>query len=132
MARRAGPFFSALRQRAASHISAVESGPPDTASTSAFADPRSANRALASSLERVVTASRGIEVRTCLEVFGFSLAVDALDFLLDAALHVGSGLRVFAVDLAEGRAGRFLLLHGGERLAKAQQRVRSLLRLVVL
>src|SRR3954447_11017269 len=43
-----GGFSSASRQRAASHISAVESGPPDTARIRVDASARSANNCAAS------------------------------------------------------------------------------------
>ena len=46
-----GPCTNALRQRASSHIKATESGPPDTAITSAGADRKSANSRLASRAE---------------------------------------------------------------------------------
>ena len=46
-----GPRAKARRQRAASHISAMESGPPDTASTIAGAVFQSANRRFASLAE---------------------------------------------------------------------------------
>src|SRR5437763_5650592 len=47
MATRRGPRVRARRQRAASHISAIESGPPETARTIAGADFQSANRRFA-------------------------------------------------------------------------------------
>ncbi len=48
---RRGPRARARRQRAASHISAIESGPPDTARTIAGAAFQSANRRFASLAE---------------------------------------------------------------------------------
>ena len=51
IATRRGPRFSARRQRAASHIMATESGPPDTAKIIAGAVRQSANKFLASCAE---------------------------------------------------------------------------------
>src|SRR3984893_5383374 len=50
-ATRRGPRARARRQRAISHISAIESGPPETASTSAGAAFQSANSRFASLAE---------------------------------------------------------------------------------
>src|SRR6185312_13124239 len=108
-ARSPGPSLRAARQRAASSSSAVESGPPETASTSAGNLARSEKSAFASAAET-----------------GAVSAVRTLLFLGDAALHVGGGLRIFAADLGERGAGGFLLVHGGERLAEPQQRLRRL------
>ena len=53
-----GPRFNRLRHRAASHINAVESGPPETASTRACSPFRPANRYEASE-DEIGVSSRG-------------------------------------------------------------------------
>src|SRR5262245_8187520 len=101
-----GPRLSAARQRAASTMRAVESGPPETARMMAGADDRSANRALASATE-----------------IGAASAADTLLFPVDALLHVDRRARIFAQNLGERRAGRFLLAHRRQRLPEPQQRI---------
>src|SRR5690348_5108403 len=103
----AGPFLSAARQRAANTISAVESGPPETARTRAAAERRSSNSVLASAAETGVASS----------------AVDTLLFTVDALLHADRCPWIFARDLGKRGAGRLLLTHRGERLPKPKQRV---------
>src|SRR5690349_17057948 len=93
-ATRSGFAFNASRQRAASTMSAVESGPPDTANTSTGKDCRPEKSALASDAE----TPRASAVRTLL-------------FLRDAALHAAGGARIFASDFRERGAGGFLLIH---------------------
>src|SRR5579871_5846428 len=110
-----GARLRLARQRAASHSNAVESGPPDTASTSADALFQSANRCFASA---AVSAA--------------SSAVDALLLTVDALLHRGGGLRIFARHFAECRARRFLLFEGGERLHQSQQGIRRFRRTLEL
>src|SRR6202011_905431 len=95
------------RQRAASTIKAVESGPPETARISAGADLRSANRVFASAAETGAARS----------------AADTLLFPIDALLHAQRRARIFAQHLAERRAGGLLLAQHRERLAEPQQRV---------
>src|SRR5664279_781729 len=99
-----GPRLRASRQRAASTIRAVESGPPDTASTSAGNRSRSEKNDLASVAE--------IGVDCC------ALAVRTLLFLLDAALHARRGARKLAADFRQRGAGSLLLIERGQRLAK--------------
>src|SRR5476651_2454335 len=99
-----GPALSALRQRAASTISAVKSGPPDTASTNAGKFSRPEKSDLASV---AVTADES--------------AVRTLGFLFDAALHARRGARKFASDFSQRGASRFLLIERGQRLAKPQK-----------
>src|SRR5581483_2981962 len=93
MATSFGPLLSALRQRAASHSSAVESGPPETASTSTGNCSRPEKSCLASDCETDDAS-----------------AVATLLFLGDVALHLRRGLRIFASDLGERGAGRLLLM----------------------
>jgi hypothetical protein len=59
----AGPRFIALRQRAASHKSATESGPPETARIKAGADCQSANSCFACEAEMGAESSSVIVVR---------------------------------------------------------------------
>src|SRR4029453_7572897 len=54
------------------------------------------------------------------------LAVHTLLLLLDAAFHIGGGAWKFPSHLSQSGASRFLLIHRGKRLAKAQQGVSSL------
>src|SRR5580692_3698773 len=107
-ARSRGDVCCRACQRAASQMSAVESGPPEIASTRAGSSARSANRRSAS-----VSATGTSTVATLL-------------FPLDRLLHVGRGAGKFADDLAEGRAGELFFVERGERLAKPQQRIRRL------
>src|SRR5262245_30458987 len=102
-----GPDFKLARHRAARTRSAVESGPPDTASTSVGASARSPNSALVSEIETGRSSS----------------AVDTLLFPLDTLPHTGGGARKFATDLGERRASHFTLAESGKRLAQAQHRV---------
>src|SRR6266545_1876486 len=104
-----GPCLACARQRAASHRSAVESGPPDTARMRTGASERSANSAAASETET-----------------GASEAAETLLFPLGRLLHVRRRARIFAGNLAEGRARCLLLIERRERLAEPQQRVRRL------
>src|SRR5215203_3323778 len=108
-ARSCGPLFSAARQRAAKTSNAVESGPPETARTRAGAWTRSANSDFASAVET-----------------GAASAADTLLFPFDALLHADGRPRIFAQDLAERGAGRFLLAQCGERLAEPKERIRRL------
>src|SRR5665213_2650333 len=132
----AGLPFSASRQRVASTINAVESGPPETASTSAGKCSRSEKSDLASAAETGEDSCVGmIFFRKPVPTLGsgprasFSdhiLAVCALLFLGDAAFHARRGAREFAADLGQRCAGRFLLMQRGERLPEPQQRGRRL------
>src|SRR3954464_13306301 len=65
-ASRRGPRTMARLQRAASHIMATESGPPDTASASAGALLQAANRRFASAAEIGEWSSSGM-IRAALE-----------------------------------------------------------------
>src|SRR6516225_3553399 len=102
---RFGARFIRFTQRAASRRSAVESGPPETASTrpGKRSRPRNSARASASPTARS--------------------AVGTLLFPLDALLHAERGARIFAQHLAERGAGRFLLAERAERHAEPQQRI---------
>src|SRR5262245_6446617 len=105
MASSLGPRLRAPRQRAANTSSAVESAPPETASTSVEASANGSNSAFASAAE---TASS---------------AADTLLFSLDPLLHARRGARKFAQHLPERRAGCLLLAEHGERLSEAEQRI---------
>src|SRR4051794_22560714 len=100
---RSGPRLSAARQRAASTMRAVESGPPDTARIRVGAALRSANSVLASATE-----------------IGAASAADTLLFPVDALLHADRCARIFAQDLAERCTGGFLLAERRERLTEPQ------------
>src|SRR5262249_19324044 len=102
-----GPRFNALRQRAISINSAVESGPPETARTRAGTRASGANNAFASAAETGAASS----------------AADTLLFSLDPLPHRGRCARKFAQDFSERRAGRLLLAERGKRLSEAQQRI---------
>src|SRR4029453_3361044 len=101
-----GPAFSRPRHCDASHSSAVESGPPDTASTTAPALFRSEN-SLAASADEIGEPSRGSFAPPSR---GMALPAVLLLLAIDALLHAARRARIFAGDLAEGGAGRFLLL----------------------
>src|SRR5262245_50818354 len=102
-----GPCLNALRQRAISINSAVESGPPETARTRAETRASGANNAFASAAETGAASS----------------AADTLLFSLDPLLHRGRCARKFAQDFSERRAGRLLLPERGKRLSEAQKRI---------
>src|SRR5215510_7940988 len=102
-----GPRLSALRQRAISINSAVESGPPETARTRAETRASGANNAFASAAETGAASS----------------AADTLLFSLDPLPHRGRRARKFAQDFSERRAGRLLLAERGKRLSEAQKRI---------
>src|ERR1041385_137970 len=104
-----GLVLSVCRQRAASTMSAVESGPPETASISAGNLSRPAKSDLASDCER-----------------GEASAVATLLFLRHVVLHLRGRLRILAADLSQGRAGRLLLVQRAQRLTETQQRLRRL------
>src|SRR5690242_16228075 len=109
-----GLVLSESRHCAARIMSAVESGPPDTASTRTGKDCRSEKSDLASDAETA-----------------FASAVRTLLFLRDPALHAGGGAWKFAPNLGKRGAGCLILVHRRERLSKAQERVRRLARLLV-
>src|SRR6185312_5045983 len=101
-----GLVLSVLRQRAARTMSAVESGPPETASTKTGHCSRPAKSDLASDCETAEDS-----------------AVATLLFLCDVALHLRRRLRIFAANLGQGRASRFLLVQRRQRLTETQQRL---------
>src|SRR5712692_819489 len=86
------------------YSNAVESGPPETASTRAGSAVRSANNASASASPTA------------------SLTAGTLLFPLDRLLDGRLGARIFAAHVAEGHAREFSLVHGSKRLAEPQQR----------
>src|ERR1700694_262337 len=100
-----GPRFSRFAQRAASTRSAVESGPPETASTRPGKSSRPRNSAFASASATACSA------------------VGTLLFPVDALFHAQRGARIFAQHLAQRSAGRLLLAKGGNRHAEPQQRI---------
>src|SRR5262249_8614436 len=146
-----GPRVRLLRQRAASHISATESGPPDTASTSAGASFRPANSRLASRAEIGEFSSSELsssDIEGCPAIAAGSpgdlsaaasllsgsdctSALHALLLAIDRGFDPGGRARIFTADLAEGGAGGLLLLQRGQRLAKPQQGVGSLAGFIV-
>src|ERR1700675_1379332 len=100
-----GACLSCFAQRATSTSSAMESGPPDTASTRPGKSSRPRNSAFASPLATAASA------------------VGTLLFPVDALLHAHRGARIFAQPLAERGAGRFLFAERRERHAEPQQRI---------
>src|SRR3954454_15836954 len=90
--------------------SAVESGPPETARTRAVALASGSNSVFASAAETGAASS----------------AADTLLFSFHTLLHTGRCTGKLAHDLAERRAGGFLLAERGKRLSQPQQRVRRL------
>src|SRR5580658_5727576 len=100
-----GARLSRFAQRAASTRSAVESGPPDTASTRPGKSSRPRNSALASPSATAASA------------------VGTLLFPVDALLHAHRGARIFAQHFAQRSAGRFLFAERRKRHAEPQQRI---------
>src|SRR5579859_1768192 len=101
-----GGFFSRFAQRAASSNSAVESGPPETATTKPGKSSRPRNSA--SNSWSPTAAS----------------AVGTLLFPLHVLLHGKRRARIFAHHFAERSTGGFLLAERRQRLAEPQQRIR--------
>src|SRR5271154_804109 len=95
-ARSFGARLNRFAQRAANTRSAVESGPPETASTSPRKSSRPENSAFASSSRTACSA------------------VDTLLFPVDGLLHIRRGTRILAQDLAERGASRLLLAQSRE------------------
>src|SRR5580698_1742544 len=100
-----GARLSRFAQRAASTSSAVESGPPDTASTRPGKSSRPRNSAFASPSATAASA------------------VGTLLFPIDALLHAQRGARIFAQHLAQRSAGCFLFTERRKRHAEPQQRI---------
>src|ERR1700676_878171 len=96
---RRGPRARARRQRAASHISAIESGPPETASTIAGAAFQSANRRFASCAEIGAWSSSGMAfgnpVSSSDELRHFALALNPLLLAVDGGFDAPRGAWVF-------------------------------------
>src|SRR5581483_3923443 len=101
-----GGFFARFAQRAASSKSAVESGPPDTATTKLGKSSRPRNSASNSSSPTAASA------------------VGTLLFPLHVLLHRERCARILAHHFAERRTGGFLLAQCRKRLAEPQQRIR--------
>src|SRR5947207_2677928 len=102
----AGPFLRPARQRAASESSAVESGPPETASRMRRKSEKS---------EKSAESSRSA-------IAAPLSAADTLLFRLNRCLHLRRGLRIFLQHGAERGAGRVLLAECRQRLAEPHQR----------
>src|ERR1700741_3909584 len=109
-----GARLSRFAQRAASTSSAVESGPPDTASTRPGKSSRPRNSVFASPSPTLPSA------------------VGTLLFPVDALLHAHRGARIFAQHLAQRSTGGFLFTERRERHAESQQRIGGARRGVVL
>ena len=89
-----GPRFKAARQRAASHIRAMESGPPEPASTIAGAAFQSANRSFA-----WLAVIAGLSAKTVDGASAFSYPLIFLPFISSAFVPTDSmpgPVRVFA------------------------------------
>src|SRR5438105_2700843 len=102
-----GPVRRARRQRAASHMSAVESAPPDTASTRAEASASGSNSVLASAAETGAASS----------------AAGTLLFSLDPLFHASRRAWKLARDFRERGAGRLFLAERRQRLPEAKERI---------
>src|SRR6202051_1671135 len=100
-----GARWSRFAQPAATTRRAVESGPPDTASTRPGKSSRPRNSAFASPSATAPSA------------------VGTLLFPVDALLHAQRGARIFAQHLAQRGAGRFLFAERRKRHAEPQQRI---------
>src|SRR4051794_17948832 len=94
------------RQRAASSIRAVESGPPETARRRPGSGARSANRALASPAKT-----------------GKALTAGSFLFAFGALFNIGGGARKLASHFAEGGAGGLLFAQRRQGFAQSQQRI---------
>src|SRR6266478_2054669 len=133
---RRGPRAKARRQRAASHISAIESGPPETARTIAGTPLQSANRRFASRAEIGELSSLGMAfgnlVSTSDQVRQHSLALNPLLLAVHGLFDAARGARIFPRHLAERRTGGFLLFQGRQRLSEPQQGVGGFRRFVEL
>src|SRR5512140_1382835 len=119
----------------------MESGPPDTARTSAGAVFQSANRRFASlaeigewsSLLAMTHCKTADPVRSSPAASLRRITRSALDpFLLaiDGGFDAAGGARIFPQYLAEGGAGGLLLLQRRQRLSEPQQRVRGFRRFI--
>src|SRR6185312_17540096 len=128
-----GPRASPARQRAASSMRAVESGPPDTASSTAGSASRSWNSAAASAGVILELCSEGMTGRDDgSRAARRQSAVLFLQLLRGRALHARRGVRIFASDLRERCASRLFLMQRRERLAEPEQSVRRLAAVLML
>src|SRR6202023_1208058 len=100
-----GARLSRFAQRAASTRRAVESGPPDTASTRPGKSSRARNSAFASPSPTAASA------------------VGTLLFPVEALVHAHRGARIFAQHPAEQSTGGFLSAEPRKRHAEPQQRI---------
>src|ERR1700730_9818197 len=98
-----GARLSRFAQRAASTRRAVESGPPDTASTRPGKSSRPRNSAFASPSPTLPSA------------------VGTLLFPVDALLHAHRGARIFAQHLTQRSTGGFFFAERRKRHAEPQQ-----------
>src|ERR1700704_1862088 len=137
---RRGPRAKARRQRAASHINAIESGPPETARTIAGAAFQSANRRFAfcaeigewSSSVRMTHCKTAHTLRSSprLTLTDHALTLDPLLLTVHGRFNAARGARIFPCHLAERGTGGLLLLQGRKRLSEPQQGVRSFRRFI--
>src|SRR5487761_2617423 len=107
---RRGPRTSARRQRAASHISAIESGPPETARMTAGAAFQAANRRFACCAEIGELSSSGMvppghRERRRYPAREHALALNPLLLTVYSRLDATGGMRIFPRLFAERRAG---------------------------
>src|SRR5216683_406733 len=104
-----GPLDKARRQRAASHISATESGPPETASTIAGAAFQSANSRFASCTEIGESSSSGMAfgnpVSASEQFRGHALALNPLLFTIHGGFDAARGAGIFPRHLAKRSTG---------------------------
>src|SRR5690242_20162733 len=121
---RRGPRAKARRQRAASHIRAVESGPPETARTIAGAAFQAPNNCFASLAEIGVwfSSSRMIllqdrqrrRVKPEPISKGSCLALDPLLLAIDRGFDTARSARIFPRHLAKSGASGFLFFQRGQ------------------
>src|SRR6478672_8517012 len=114
----AGRWF----QRASRCIRAIESGPPETAATSAPAGSRAAKRRSSPGLSNAGEFIRRFAGTAPIR----SGAAGAFLFALGALPDAGGGLRVFAVEFGKDRAGAIPGAEAVESDAEFQQCVGSL------
>src|SRR5450432_4080481 len=131
---RRGPRAKVRRQRAASHINAIESGPPETARTIAGAAFQSANRRFASVAEIGEWSSSGMAfgnpVSSSDQLRQFALALNPFLLTVDGGFDAARGAGIFPVHFAERRTGGLLFLQSRQRLTEPQQRVGRLCRFI--
>src|SRR5216684_8544300 len=121
---RRGPRAKVRRQRAASHINAIESGPPETARTIAGTAFQSANSRFASCAEIGESSSGmafGNPVSASDQFRGHALALNPLLFTIHGRFDAARGAGIFPRHLAKRSTGGLPLLQGRQRLSEPQQ-----------